>query len=137
MQKYMTKRVVRNICQLIIGWIMLWLSYNYVQAHDAERTNFISGLTVLKQKATHVINSIFGDESVNDMSRQQDMLRSYKELASYLEKSECTISIPLADVHERLQLLMTMTATEYKNQALSYSSFASQVYTEMQQKCKK
>ncbi len=116
---------------------MLWLSYNYVQAHDAEKTNFISGLTVLKQKATHVINSIFGNESVNDMSRQQDMIRSYKELASYLEKSECTISIPLADVHERLQLLMTMTATEYKNQALSYSSFASQVYTEMQQKCKK
>jgi hypothetical protein len=108
-----------------------------VQAHDAERTNFISGLTVLKQKASQLVNSIFGHESSADMSRQQDMIRSYKELSSYLERSQCSISIPLADVHERTQLLMTMTATEYKNQSLSYSSFASQVYTEMQQKCKK
>jgi hypothetical protein len=33
--------------------------------------------------------------------------------------------------------LTAMSITDYKNQSLSYSSFASQVYTEMQDTCKK
>lgn len=135
-KKHISKRVIRNICQLVLWGIMLAMSYNYVQAHDAEKTNFISWMTVLKQKIGNVVRSVIGNESSSDLTRQQEMLRSYKELASYLEKSKCDISVPLADVHERIQLLSTMTAAEYKVQSLSYSSFASQVYTEIQNTCK-
>ena len=113
------------------------MSYNYVQAHDAERTNFISWMTVLKQKISSFFHSIVWDSNASDAERQQEMIRNYKELVSYLEKSACTISIPTADINERITTLSTITAAEFKTQALSYSSFASQVYTEMQEKCKK
>ena len=113
------------------------MSYSYVNAHDAEKTNFISGLSVLKQKIHSTYQSITWKGNTTDSARQQDMIRNYKELASYLEQSKCEISIPLSQVQERLTTLNVMSASEYKNQALSYSSFASQVYTEMQEKCKK
>ena len=138
MQKIIwTKKLIRNICQLILWAIMLVMSYSYVNAHDAEKTNFISGLSVLKQKIHSTYQSITWKGNTTDSARQQDMIRNYKELASYLEQSKCEISIPLSQVQERLTTLNVMTASEYKNQALSYSSFASQVYTEMQEKCKK
>lgn len=116
---------------------MLIMSYSYVNAHDAEKTNFISGLSVLKQKIYTTYQSLVWKGTTTDYARQQDMIRNYKELASYLEQSQCTISISLAEVQERLTLLTNMSAEDYNKQALSYSSFASQVYTEMQDKCKK
>lgn len=138
MQKIVwTKKLIRNICQLILWAIMLIMSYSYVNAHDAEKTNFISGLSVLKQKIYTTYQSLVWKGTTTDYARQQDMIRNYKELASYLEQSQCTISISLAEVQERLTLLTNMSAEDYNKQALSYSSFASQVYTEMQDKCKK
>lgn len=138
MQKIIwTKKLIRNICQLILWAIMLTMSYNYVNAHDAEKTNFISGLSVLKQKIYTTYQSVIWKWNTSDYERQQDMIRNFKELTSYLEQSQCEISIPLNQVKERLAFLNAMTASEYKNQALSYSSFASQVYTEMQEKCRK
>ena len=116
---------------------MLIMSYSYVNAHDAEKTNFISGLSVLKQKMYTTYQSVIWKGNSTDFARQQDMIRNYKELSSYLGQSQCEISIPLSQVQERLAFLNAMSASEYKNQALSYSSFASQVYTEMQEKCKK
>lgn len=113
------------------------MSYNYVNAHDAEKTNFISGISVLKQKISSTFQTLAGKGSATDFSRQQDMIRNYKELATYLEQSKCTISIPLSQVQEKLDLVTNMSVTDYKNQALSLGSFASQVYSEMQEKCKK
>lgn len=108
-----------------------------MQAHDAEKTNFISWMTVLKQKVTTFFESISSNTSSKDIDSQQEMLRNYKELASYLEQSKCEISIPLSDINNRTKLLEDMTPAEYKTKALSYGSYASQVYTEMQEKCKK
>jgi hypothetical protein len=65
------------------------------------------------------------------------MIRNYKELQNYLTQSNCKISVSVEELSERSQLLQNMTSSEYKQQALSYSSFASQVYNEMQQYCKK
>ena len=116
---------------------MITMSYSYVNAHDAEKTNFISGISVLKQKISTTFQSIIWKGNATDFSRQQDMIRNYKELASYLEQSHCEISIPLTQVQERLTMVTNMSVDEYKAQALSLWSFASQVYSEMQEKCKK
>jgi hypothetical protein len=59
MQKIIwTKKLIRNICQLVLGAVMLLMSYNYVNAHDAEKINFISGMSVLKQKIYSTFQSI-------------------------------------------------------------------------------
>jgi hypothetical protein len=131
----LSKRLTRNIFQFIIGLILLGMSYSYVQAHEAERTNFISWLQVLKQKISQFVHSFVGSDKASDIARQQDMLRSYKELLSYLDQSKCEVSIPLDDLRERIHLLETISASEFSTQYLSYSSFASQVYSEMQDVC--
>lgn len=116
---------------------MLTMSYNYVQAHEAEKTNFTSGITILRQKISNGFQSILGKSSSEDLQRQQEMLRNYKELSSYITHAHCTISISDNDIQERISTLASITPAQYKLQALSYSSFASKIYTEIQEKCKK
>lgn len=116
---------------------MLTMSYNYVQAHEAEKTNFTSGIIILRQKIANSVQSLLWKSSSQDLQRQQEMLRNYKELASYLTQSQCTISISDNDIQERISTLSWLSPAQYKLQALSYSSFASKVYTEIQEKCKK
>ncbi len=132
----LSKRLTWNIFQFVIGLILLGMSYSYVQAHEAERTNFISWLQVLKQKISQFVHSFVWSEKASDISRQQEMLRSYKELLSYLDQSKCNISVSLDDLRQRIHLLETISSTEFSTQYLSYSSFASQVYSEMQDVCK-
>lgn len=116
---------------------MLAMSYNYVQAHEAERTNFTSGLTILRQKIVNTVQSFLGNSTSKDLDRHQEMIRNYKELQNYLAQSNCKISVSLDELTQRSQLLQNMSSAEYKQQALSYSSFASQVFNEIQQLCKK
>ncbi len=115
---------------------MLVMSYNYVQAHDAEKTNFVSGITVLKQKVWLLVNNVLGQGSSEDFQRQQDMIRNYKELLSYMKSTSCTISISQPDMESKITSLTNLTPIEYNKQALQYSSFASQVYEELQ-RCEK
>lgn len=132
----LSKRVVRNICQMIFGAIMLTMSYNYVQAHDAEKTNFVSWLTVLKQKITLLTSSFLGQWTTQDFQRQQEMIRNYKELLSYMTTTACPISVTTQDMQEKLDLLTALTPLWYKTQAVNYSTYAWQVYWELQ-KCTK
>lgn len=110
------------------------MSYNYVQAHDAEKTNFISGITVLKQKVTLLIDGLLWQWTTQDFARHQEMIRNYKELLSYLETTQCNVSVTSWDMKQKLQLLENMTPIDYKIQSIQYSSYASQVYEELQ-KC--
>ncbi len=110
------------------------MSYNYVTAHDAEKTNFVSGITVLKQKVTLLIDSLLWQGNTQDFARQQEMIRNYKELLSYLDTAQCELSVTSWDMRQKLQLLESMTPITYKIQSVQYSSYASQVYEELQ-KC--
>ena len=64
------------------------------------------------------------------------MIRDYKELLSFMRASKCVISVSEADIQTKLDMLYQITPMNYKQQALHYSSYASQVYDELQ-RCKK
>lgn len=132
----MKKRLIRNLCQIIIWGGMLFMSYNYVQAHGAEKVNFISWLQLLKGKITSIVGSFFGDWSTAEYARQQNLIRDYKELQSFMELSNCpSLSVTQEDFAKRLEKLEQLTPKEYVSQALLYSQYASEVYTELEQ-CK-
>jgi hypothetical protein len=116
---------------------MLFMSYNYVTAHDAEKTNFISWVTILKQKLIDFVGSFSGKGTTQDSQAQQNMIRNYKELLQYMQNSRCEIAISEAELQTKLDSLSLITPAAYKQQAPLYNSFASQVYEEFEAKCKK
>jgi hypothetical protein len=113
------------------------MSYNYVTAHDAERTNFISWITILKQKIVDFVGSFSGKWTAQDSQAQQNMIRNYKELLQYIQNSHCEIGFSNTEIQAKLDALSSITPATYKQQAPLYNSFASQVFEELEAKCKK
>lgn len=128
----MQKRVWLNIGQLVVGGILLVVSYLYVHAHDAERINFMSGMTILKDKVHYLMTSFGGKATTRDFAGQQALIRSYKELATYMEETHCNTSVSTRELADKTAALESMSISEYVSQNIVYTQFASNLYHELQ-----
>jgi hypothetical protein len=128
----MKQRILWNSVQAVVGIILLFISYMYVSGHDAELTNFVSGMQILKDKVHYVVTSIGGKATMKDFQEQQSLERSYRELLHYIQTSWCTITQRSEEINAKLTVLTTLTPAEYKQHVQEYSSYATVVYREIQ-----
>lgn len=128
----MQKRVWLNIGQLVVGGILLVVSYLYVHAHDAEKINFMSGMTILKDKVHYLMTSFGGKATTKDFAGQQALIRSYKELSTYMAETHCNTTVTTRELEEKIAALEGMATSEYVSQNTAYTQFASNLYHELQ-----
>ena len=94
----MNKKFVINIIELVLWWIMLFICYSYVTLNNAEKTNFLSGMDVLKHKVVSWVNNVVGKWNSSQAQAQQSMIRNYKEILSFAKEKNCTISASIPQV---------------------------------------
>ena len=74
----MKKRLRNNLIELVIGLILLWMCYVYIQNHPAEKISFFSWYKVIYQQTEIFFQNLFGHNG--DLLKQKYSLESYYQV---------------------------------------------------------
>jgi len=99
------KKFFHNVIKLLIGLVLLSLSYLYIQSHPAERISFFSGFKVIFQNAEIFFQNIFGNNG--ELLRHKYSLESYYQaLISLSEEKPCVDPQLIQDLHDAYEQLL-------------------------------
>ncbi|MDR0282886.1 MAG: hypothetical protein LBI53_06480 [Candidatus Peribacteria bacterium] len=99
------KKFFRNLIKLIIGSILLTISYGYIKSHPAEEISFFSGFKIIFQNAEILFQNIFGNNG--DILKQKYSLESYYQaLIALSEEKPCVDSQLITDLHDTYEQLL-------------------------------
>lgn len=91
--------VKRNLIKFIIGLILLWFSFSYIQNHPAEKASIFSGFQVLWQRAVVYVHKITNTNS-EAFQKKYDYEKTYTELINMAETKKCSDPAILTELNE-------------------------------------
>lgn len=91
--------VRRNLIKLIIGLILLWFSFWYIQNHPAEKASIFSGFQVLWQRGVIYVHKITNTNS-EAFQKKYDYEKTYDELINMATNKECVDPAVLTEINE-------------------------------------
>lgn len=91
--------IKRNLVKLIIGLILLWFSFFYIQNHPAEKSSIFSGFQVLWQRAVVYVHKVTNTNS-EAFQKKYDYEKTYDELINMAENKKCTDPAIVTEIHE-------------------------------------
>ncbi len=130
----MKRKIIVNIIELILWSIMLFICYCYVTLNSAEKTNFISGLDVLKHKVEILFGNVIGKWDSSQAQAQQSMIRNYREILLFAKEKACTISVSIPQVETFVREISELSPIEYMKKEIYYSTQAAKLFNELE-KC--
>ena len=89
----------KNLIKLVIGLILLWFSFSYIQKHPAEKASIFSGFQVLRQKVVVYVHKVTNTNS-EAFQKKYDYEKTYQELVSMAKNKECIDSAVLTELNE-------------------------------------
>lgn len=98
------KQLRNNVIKLIIGIVLLILSWAYIQNHPAERVSVFSGFDVLRQKVEVFLHNTFKG-NWNYLEQKYSLEKYYKELLSMAEWNECLSTEQYNEISETYEQL--------------------------------
>ena len=132
----MSSKLRSSLIQLVIGGILLTISYRYVVAHPAEQFGLMSTLTVVVEKVQTIYNRIIGEDDDQTVDHQM-MLSQYDEMITTLRNSNCpTSSSGLPDIDQTRQTLTSLSPTVFATQKANYLTILTQYYEWINTNCK-
>ena len=103
--KEIKQKFFRNLIKLIIGTILLTISYGYIKSHPAEEISFFSGFKIIFQNAEIFFQNIFGNNG--DLLKQKYSLEAYYQaLIALSEEKPCVDPQLLIDLHDTYEKLL-------------------------------
>ncbi len=91
--------IKRNLIKLIIGLILLWFSFSYIQNHPAEKSSIFSGFQVLRQKVVVYVHKVTNTDS-QAYQKKYDYEKTYDELINMVKTKKCTDPAILTEINE-------------------------------------
>jgi predicted negative regulator of RcsB-dependent stress response len=81
--------VRKNLIKLIIGLILLWFSWSYIQNHPAEKSSIFSGFQVLWQRVVVYVHKVTNTNS-EAYAKKYEYEKTYDELKNMAQTKKCT-----------------------------------------------
>ncbi len=91
--------VRKNLIKLIIGLILLWFSFSYIQSHPAEKASIFSWFQVLWQRVVVYVHKVTNTNS-EAFQKKFDYEKTYQELISMAENKACVDPNVLTELNE-------------------------------------
>lgn len=91
--------VRKNLVKLIIGLILLWFSFSYIQRHPAEKASIFSGFQVLRQRVVVYVHKVTNTNS-EAFQKKYDYEKTYQELINMAESKTCVDPNILTELNE-------------------------------------
>ena len=103
-KKSMKKKLIHDCIELVIGLVLLWMCYGYIQTHPAEKISFFSWYKVIYQQTEIFFQNIFGKNG--DLLKQKYNLESYYQVMITLsEEKPCVDADVVEDLHKTYEAL--------------------------------
>ena len=100
----MKKKLIHNFVELVVGVILLWMCYGYIQTHPAEKISFFSWYKVIYQQTEIFFQNMFGKNW--ELLKQKYNLESYYQvLITLSEEKPCIDSDIVEDLHATYEAL--------------------------------
>ena len=104
-KKSMKKKLINNLIELVVGLVLLWMCYGYLQTHPAEKISFFSWYKVIYQQTEIFFQNLFGKNG--ELLRQKYNLESYYQvLITLSEEKPCIDSEVVEDLHKTYNSLV-------------------------------
>lgn len=129
-------RFKKNIIQTIIGLILLFFVFNYLQNKDSEKRAFFGWFEIIGQKAYLTYLTFVDPTRAKILSTQYDIEKSFKEMELMLQscnpKSE--LNKTLEDIKNSTQ---AMSVETFSQNVSSISEKRSSLYEAITLECQK
>ncbi len=94
------KKIFRNnIIKCIIGIVLLFFSYGYIQSHPAEKASIFSGFEIMWQRVSVYVHQIMKTSS-EELKKKYDYEKTYDELIQMAESKTCVNPNVLTELQE-------------------------------------
>ncbi len=104
-RKAMKKKLIYNLIELVIWWVLLFMCYWYIQSHPAEKISFFSWYKVIYQQTEIFFQNIFG-ENGDLLKEKYDLESYYQVLITLSEEKSCIEPELVEDLHATYQKLL-------------------------------
>ena len=89
----------KNLIKFVIGLVLLWFSFSYIQSHPAEKASIFSGFQVLRQKVVVYVHKVTNTNS-EAYAKKFDYEKTYQELVSMAKTKACSDAAILTELNE-------------------------------------
>lgn len=126
--------------QLLIWWILIWISMLYLSKHPAEKVGIFSSIDFVYQKING-ISKIFNWWSQWDMDDLTQFKNSFNELKLVAASKACEKAIQAKKLSQEnidsvIQSLESVTAADFNSNKSKYIAVFTRINEEIQKNCK-
>jgi len=122
MNKEERKLFKNNTIKLIIGLLLLWLSFNYLNNHPAEKVSVWSGFSVLWQKVEVWFHNVFtGKWEV--LSQKYEYEKYLKELVKMAENKKCLSVDIVKTLNDTYTEIKLDSVSEFQQKLIKYKRY--------------
>lgn len=133
MDREQKQTFVSNVIKLIVGAILLIISFLYLQNHPAERVSVISWFEVMYQKVQYWTYWLLGKDVVV-LQQKFRLLQYYQELIRKAENMQCVGDI-IKNIHDDYNALRHIPMNELSEKIDEYSNRAYDFDAQLQDGC--
>lgn len=130
----MKKRLIYNFIELIIGLLLLWMCYQYIQTHPAEKISFFSWYKVIYQQTEIFFQNIFG-ENGDLLKEKYDLESYYQVLITLSEEKSCVSPELVEDLHLTYQNLLNEPKSNLEHVLPHYINKQYEFDAELRKEC--
>lgn len=124
------KRLKVNVIEFIIGVLLLWFCWGYLQTHPAEEVSLFTGVEVIVQKA-----KIWLSAEWESLKIKYELERSFDDAISLAGSSECIGPVYLAELKKQYKALKAMSTEEFIKEKSMYQGIISLAYRKIKKNC--
>ncbi len=135
MDKEMKSILKRNVVKFIVGCILLFACYRYVQQYPAEKIAITSGFEVIIQKVQVAFDGFF-HHNADAMNSRFDYEKAYQELINIAKANGCTDATLLWQLQQTFTDLKNESDATIANTLPGYIRKANEYKSRVAESCK-
>ncbi len=129
------KKFVVNLVKFIIGLILLFMCFQYLDSHPAEKTSMVSGLQTIYERFSIFVQGIvtWETDALNDKYKLE---QAYQELINTIKNSACNIDDTTKQwLNTKYSELKALNIKTYKTKQQDYYDYFVVFNQLLKQKC--
>lgn len=136
MDKEMKQIFKNNVIKFLIGIVLLFFCYLYIQKYPAEKIAIFSGFDVMVQRVEILFNKFVNNNS-EALKTKFDYEKAYEELLRIAEANGCNKADLIQELKDTLAALQNEPMKTLPDTLPWYIRKANELKTRVSQECKK
>lgn len=123
-----------NVMKLIVGVILLFISYGYLQNHPAEKVSVLSWFEVMYQRWQIWVYDLVGKDVVG-LKQKFRLIQYYQELIRTAENRKCADVSLLKELHDSYGAIRSLSYDELAWSLPDFSARADEINLKILAEC--